>query len=187
MSDDVVRRRRLARAVIAGAVLAIVGGCGSTAPPTNGPPPSTAIPKPSDAPVLGLDWVGAASVEAPDNFGGDASLPPYKGNHPILRIPGQAIMAGVTGLAAGGFVVVGYAPPDWLPVAWTSSDGDNWKIHPMGTTGFTFPVSVVARADNAIVAVGRSGPMSVAWTSFDGVAWPRTKFHVSEAAMSPSG
>jgi hypothetical protein len=68
-------------------------------------------------------------------------------------------------------VAVGYVPPDWVPAAWTSSDGLNWPIHSMGTTGFTFPVSVAAGADGTAVAVGRSGKLPVAWTSADGVGW----------------
>lgn len=80
-------------------------------------------------------------------------------------------MTDVIGLPAGGFVAVGYVPPDWVPAAWTSSDGVNWSLHAMGTTAFTFPVSLAAGADGGVVAVGRSGQMPVAWTSVDGVAW----------------
>ena len=81
------------------------------------------------------------------------------------------MIADVTRLPDGGFVAVGYVPPDWVPAAWTSSDGLNWSIHSMGTTDFTFPVSVAAGATGTAVAVGRSGKLPVAWTSADGVAW----------------
>lgn len=107
------------------------------------------------------------------NFEEDPNSSAYTGTHPILRIPGQAIMADVLGLPAGGFVAVGYVPPGWVPAAWTSSAGDTWSIHPMGTTDFTFPVSLAAGVDGTVVAVGRSGQMPVAWTSGDGVAWQR--------------
>jgi hypothetical protein len=154
-----------------GAILATVGGCGPTAPPTNGPSTSAVIAQPSGPPVLGIDWARAPSVERPTNFEVDPSASPYTGDHPILRIPGQATIADVTPLPAPGFVAVGYEPPDWTPAAWTSPDGLNWSIHSMGTTGFTFPVSVAAGADGTAVAVGRSGKLPVAWTSADGVAW----------------
>ena len=93
--------------------------------------------------------------------------------HPILRIPGQATLSDVIGLAGGGFVAVGYEPPDWVPASWTSSDGGNWAIHPIETTGFTFPVAVAIGADGTVVAVGRSGGLPVAWTTADGVGWQR--------------
>ena len=41
----------------------------------------------------------------------------------------------------------------------------------MGTTAFTFPVSISVAADGNAVAVGRSGQLPVAWTSTDGVTW----------------
>jgi hypothetical protein len=130
------------------------------------------IAQPSGPAVLGIDWVRAQSVEVPKNFGVDPSAPPYTGTHPILRIPGQAMIADVTPLPGHGFVAVGYVPPDWIPVAWTSPDGLTWSIHlTMGATDFTFPVSLAAGGDGTVVAVGRSGPEPVAWTSADGVAW----------------
>jgi hypothetical protein len=171
MRCSVDSKGRLARALTLGAVLAGAGGCGPIAPPTSAPSTSAVIAQPSDPPVLGIDWRRAASVERPANFVVDPEASPYTGTHPILRIPGQAMMTDVIGLPAGGYVAVGYVPPGWVPAAWTSSDGVDWSIHSMGTTGFTFPVSLGGGADGAVVAVGRSGKMPVAWTSSDGVAW----------------
>jgi hypothetical protein len=144
-----------------GAVLTIAVGCSS--------PTTTA--QPSGPPVLGIDWAHATSVERPTNFEVDPSDPAYTGNHPILRIPGQATIADVTPLSGGGFAAVGYVPPDWTPVAWTSPDAQTWSIHSLGTTGFTFPVSVATGTDGTAVAVGRSGNLPVAWSSADGVTW----------------
>ena len=77
-------------------------------------PPATTSPA-----VLGLDWARVTSVERPANF--DATVPPsYPGVHPILRIAGQATMTDVDQLSRGGYVAIGYAPPTWQPVAWTS-------------------------------------------------------------------
>jgi len=178
-----VRRRMLARAaLILGAMLVATGGCGSTAPPTSGPSTSAVIAQPSGSPVLGIDWSRAASVERPENFDGDKDAPAYTGTHPILRIPGQAMMTDVIGLLGGGFVAVGYVPPDWVPAAWTTPDGVNWAIHSMDTADFTFPVALAAGADGAVVAVGRLGPMPVAWTSVDGVAWQRHSVPVLEGS-----
>jgi hypothetical protein len=155
-----------------GAILA-VGGCGSTATPTTGPSTSAAIAQPSGPPVLGIDWGRAPSVERPKNFEVDPNSPAYTGTHPILRFPGQAMLADVVGLPRGGFVTVGYLPPDWVPAAWTSTDGTAWSIHLMGTTDFTFPVSLAAGADGTVVAVGRSQELPVAWTTVDGIEWSR--------------
>jgi hypothetical protein len=165
-------RSRLAGVLALSAMLAAIGGCGPTAPPTSGPSASAVIAQPSGPPVLGIDWARAPSVEVPKNFGVDPSDPPITGTHPILRIPGQAMIADVTPLPGHGFVAVGYVPPDWIPVAWTSPDGLTWSIHlTMGATDFTFPVSVAGGADGTVAAVGRSGPKPVAWTSADGAAW----------------
>src|SRR6476661_6583621 len=151
---------RLALVLTLGAILASVTGCGST---------STIAP--ASPPVIGIDWAHAASVEAPKNFEVNPSDPPYTGVHPILRIPGQAFIVDVTQSPRGGYVAVGYVPPDWVPAAWTSPDGQTWSLHYLGTTTFTFPVSVAAGPDGTIVAVGRSGKKPVAWTSTDGVTW----------------
>lgn len=157
------------RISVLAAALVIVVACGSTATPTKVPAPSASTT--GRTPVLGLDWVRATSVERPTNFVEDPSAAPYTGTHPILRIPGQAMMADVVALPSGGFVAVGYIPPDWTPAAWTSADGATWAIHAVGTTGFTFPVSLVVGVDGTVVAVGRLGQSPVAWTSSDGVAW----------------
>ena len=169
-SANGARRRTAGLALGLGAMLA-AAGCGSTAAPTGGPSSSAVFGQPSGPPVLGIDWARAQSVETPENFQVDPSASAYTGDHPILRIPGQAMIADVTPLTAHGFVAVGYVPPDWTPAAWTSPDGLNWSIHSMGTSGFTFPVSVAVGADGTAVAVGRSGKLPVAWTSPDGVAW----------------
>lgn len=160
-ANSVARRRTPALVLALGVILAAVGGCAT--PPTIG--------QPSGPPVLGIDWARAPSVETPKNFEVDPEASAYTGVHPILRIPGQAMIVDVHALPGGGFVAVGYVPPDWVPAAWTSSDGLNWSIHSMGTTDFTFPVSVAAGGDGTAVAVGRSGKLPVAWTSADGVAW----------------
>jgi hypothetical protein len=143
------------------AMVGVVGACG--APPTTG-----LTTEPSGPPLLGLDWAKATSVEAPKNFAAD---PSYNGVHPMLRIPGQAMIVDVAPLPAGGFVAVGYVPPDWIPAAWTSSDGLSWSLQFLATSTFTFPVSVAVGVDGTVVAVGRSGSLPVAWTSADGVAW----------------
>ncbi|MEA2673453.1 MAG: hypothetical protein QOI92_645 [Chloroflexota bacterium] len=127
-------------------------------------------PAPSAAPQLGIDWGRAASVERPANYE-ETVAPSYVAAHPILRIQGQAQMSDVVVLPGGGFVAIGYAPPDWQPVAWTSPDAQTWAFHLIGTTAFTFPVSAVARADGGVVAVGRSGSQPVAWTTSDGATW----------------
>lgn len=171
-------RRMLARALTLGAMLAVAGGCGTTAPTTSGPSAAAVIAQASGAPVLGIDWTRAASVERPGNFAVDPKASAYTGTHPILRIPGQATISDVIGLPGGGFVAVGYVPPDWVPAAWTSPDGLTWSMHSMGTTDFTFPVSLAAGADGAVVAVGRSGKLPVAWTSVDGVVWQRHSVRV---------
>jgi hypothetical protein len=80
-------------------------------------------------------------------------------------------MTDVIGLPGGGFVAVGYVPPDWQPVSWTSTTGDTWTIHSMGTSDFTFPVALASGPDGTVVAVGRSGRAPVSWTTTDGVAW----------------
>jgi hypothetical protein len=170
-----------ALALALGAMLAVVGGCGPTAPRTIAPSTSGVSAEPSLPPVLGIDWARAPSVETPKNFEVDPGASAYTGTHPILRIPGQAMIADVTRLPDGGFVAVGYVPPDWVPAAWTSSDGLNWSIHlTMGATEFTFPVSVAAGAGGSVVAVGRSGKLPVAWTSANGVAWQQHPVPVLE-------
>ncbi len=153
-------RTALAALSLSAGLLA-VAGCGSTS--------TTASP--SGPPVLGIDWARAPSVERPTNYEVDPSASAYTGVHPILRIPGQAMIADVTPLPAGGFAAVGYVPPDWTPAAWTSPDGQDWAFHPIGTTGFTFPVAVTTGSDGTAVAVGRSGKLPVAWTSTDGATW----------------
>lgn len=159
------------RARLATVAIGLLVGCQAMTPAT---PPATmpAVSRPSEPPVLGLDWTAAASVERPRNFEEGVS-PSYPGTHPILRIAGQATMADVVASPAGGFVAVGYVPPDWTPVAWTSEDGTSWTIDEMGTTEFTFPVAVAGGADGTIVAVGRSRNEPVAWTTRDGVGWER--------------
>jgi hypothetical protein len=152
------------RAGALGALLLVVAGCGT--------PQTTASPSPS--PVLGIDWTRATSVERPKNFQVDPSAAPYTGVHPILTIPGQAMIADVMPRPGGGFVGVGYVPNDWTPASWTSPDGLVWSFHAaMGTTDFTFPVSLATGTDGTIVAVGRSSKLPVAWTSVDGIAWQR--------------
>jgi hypothetical protein len=160
-ASSAARPRSPALVLALGAMLAAVGGCGS--------PPSSAGS--SGPPVLGIDWARAPSVERPQNYEVDPGASAYSGFHPILRIPGQAMIADVHGLRQGGLVAVGYVPPDWTPAAWTSSDGLAWSIHSMGTTDFTFPVSVAVGADGTAVAVGRSRNLPVAWTTADGVTW----------------
>jgi hypothetical protein len=178
MTGGPARSGWLARAVALWAILAAAGGCGSTAPPSSAPstsgPAATGLiaePSPPPSPVLGLDWARAPAVEAPKNFEVDPGASPYTGTHPILRIPGQAMIVDVQAMPFAGFVAVGYVPPEWVPAAWTSPDGLTWSINPMGTTGYTFAVSVAVGADGTAVAVGRSGKLPVAWTSRDGVTW----------------
>lgn len=134
--------------------------------------------RPSGPPELGIDWGRAASVERPAVFLETVS-PSFAQAHPILRIAGQATMTDVASLPGGGFVAIGYVPPDWQPVAWTSADGDTWSIHTIEATDFTFPVALTAGPDGTIVAVGRSGTAPAAWTTSDGVAWQRHPVPVS--------
>lgn len=166
-------RISLARVLVLAAVVISAVGCNSTAP--------TPSAKPG---VLGIDWGRAASVERPANYEETVS-PSYVGQHPILRIQGQATIADVVALPGGGYVAVGYVPPDWVPFAWTSPDGDKWSIHPMGSTEFTFPVAMAVGADGTVVAVGRSGREPVAWTTSDGVAWDRHAVAVLPEEAAP--
>jgi hypothetical protein len=145
--------------VVAAAVIAVTAACQAT--PT---------PRPSGA--LGIDWGRATSVDRPANYE-ETVAPSYVAKHPILRIHGQASPVDLTTLPGGGYVAVGYAPPDWVPLAWTSSDGDTWALHPMGSTEFTFPVAVATGGERTVVAVGRSGSEPLAWTTRDGIAWDR--------------
>jgi hypothetical protein len=166
------------RVLILGAMLMAAGGCGATTPPSSGPSSSAEVAQPSDPPILGIDWGRAASVERPVNFEVDPSASAYTGTHPILRIPGQAMMTDVVGLPDGGFAAVGYVPPSWTPAAWSSLDGTTWSIHAMGTTDFTFPVAMAVGSDCTVVAVGRSRLAPVAWTSVDGIDWQRHRVPV---------
>jgi hypothetical protein len=146
----------------------VLGAC----QPMQSAPPSSAIAidQPSGPPVLGIDWGRAASVERPQNY--EATVAPsYVSVHPILRIPGQATMADVMALPGGGYVTVGYSPPEWTPLAWTSADGLTWRIHEIDTTEFTFPEALASGSDGTVVAVGRSGRAPMAWTTIDGVSW----------------
>jgi hypothetical protein len=172
--------RVLIRALTLGALVGIASGCGTSAP-TSGSSNRLLGTPPSGPPVLGIDWAQAPSVERPRNFDAPRASA-ATGNHPILTIPGQAIMTDILGLPAGGFVVVGYVPPDWVPAAWTSPDGLNWSLHSMGTTDFTFPMAVAAGAGGTVVAVGRSGQMPVAWTTVDGVAWQQQSVPLLEGS-----
>jgi len=157
-----------------------VAACGATPATTN---PSTArsaavLASPVGPPVLGLDWGKAASVARPEDAFAertavpDASLDPaiVHSGHP-LHFPGQAIMADVARLSTGALVAVGYVYPGWHPVAWTSDDASTWSLRDMGSTEFTFPVSVAADERGGAVAVGRSGAAPFAWTSPDGRSW----------------
>jgi len=148
--------------------LAIIATPATSPQPMRSPGPT---PTPLPPMRLGIDWGKAASVEAPKNFEVDPSDPAYTGVHPILRIPGQAMIADVSSVPGHGYVAVGYVPNDWTPAGWMSPDGSIWSIHSLGTTTFTFPVSLAVGADGTIVAVGRSGKLPLAWTSRDGVDW----------------
>jgi len=133
-----------------------------------------ASPPPSQPPQLGIDWGRVPSVERPANYE-ETVAPSYVAAHPILRIQGQAMMVDLAVLPGGGYVAVGYVPPDWVPYSWTSRDGQSWTIHQIAATPFTFPVSVAVGADGTIVAVGRSGNEPVSWTSHDGTTWTEHK------------
>ncbi len=159
-----------ARLALALAAAAVLGACTVIPAPSGAPSGSAGAGEPSGAPVLGIDWGRATSVERPENF--EATLAPsFAGAHPILRIPGQATMADVMALPAGGYVSVGYSPPAWTPLAWTSTDGLTWRMHEIGPTEFTFPEALATGSDGSVVAVGRSGRRPMAWTTDDGVTW----------------
>ena len=154
--QGVVRRRSLI------GILVLVAACA----------PTSQTAAPSGTLVLGVDWGRTTGVEGPPNF--LATVPPdYNQVHPILRFPGQAILADV--LEAGGkLIAVGYVPPDWTPAAWTSSDGLSWAYHEIGASAFTFPVALArggGGGGDTIVAVGRQVGDPAAWTSADGVTW----------------
>jgi hypothetical protein len=146
-----------------------VSACGASLTATPAPSSSHTA---SGSPVLGLDWGRAPSVERPTNF--EATLPPGRvPEHPILRIPGQAIMADVAAVPDGSLVAVGYVPPAWSAAAWTSGDGSSWSFHPIDSAEFRFAVAVTGSADGTVVAVGRSRAQPVAWTSENGRTWDR--------------
>jgi hypothetical protein len=158
-----VRQTIVATLLIGGSVAA----CGA-ANVTSGPRTPDASP-----PVLGLDWGRATSVERPVNF--DATLDPSAKvpEHPVLRIPGQALMLDVTAGPHGSLVAVGYVPPDFTAAAWTSADGSTWSLHPIDTDTYSFAVGVAANTDSRIVAVGYAKAEPVAWSSADGARWER--------------
>jgi hypothetical protein len=160
-------RRRIATVLAALMVSTALASCGPSTPP---PGASTRSSSPA---VLGIDWDHAASVERPVNY--EATLNPSEKipEHPILRIPGQAIMADVAAATGGSLVAVGYIPPDFTAAAWMSGDGSTWSLHSIDTTAFTFAVGVAVNVSGTIVAVGRARGEPVAWTSADGSAWER--------------
>ena len=152
------------------AVALLFVACQSTARPSGSPrPDAPSAVGPSSPPVLGVDWGRAAQLDRPENF--MQSVPPdYLSDHPILRIAGQATMSDVVS-GSGRIVSVGYAPPDWVPISWTSADGESWAIHSIGSAKHTFPVAVASGPGGGFVAVGRSEKRPVAWTSPDGATW----------------
>jgi hypothetical protein len=136
--------------------------------------PTTQSTAPADRLVLGIDWGRATSVERPEEGfavpSPGTSFSVSDGRHPI-PFRGQAIMADVAELPSGALVSVGYVYPGWLPVAWTSPDGQAWSLEAIGSTENTFPVAMAVGSDGAVVAVGRSGSSPLAWTSSDGRDW----------------
>lgn len=174
------RSRWITFALGLSAAVSLVAGCGpAPATPAASPErPSIVASPPAGLAVLGLDWGKALSVERPEDAFAErtpaieASLDPsiVNSGHP-LHFPGEAIMADVARLSSGVLVSVGYVYPRWHPVAWTSEDATTWSLRDMGSTEFTFPVSVTADAHGGAVAVGRSGQAPLAWTSADGRSW----------------
>jgi hypothetical protein len=163
-------------------------GCGGVTPT---PTSSAAGPA-----VLGIDWGRAERVERPANY--TATLNPSEKvpDHPILRIPGQAIMADVATHPDGSLVAVGYVPPVFTAEAWTSKDGTDWALHPIDPDEFTFAVGVAAGEGGSAVAVGRSRGDPVAWTSADGTTWekhtvpvldPKTAERMTTVIATPDG
>jgi hypothetical protein len=157
------------------AIAALAVGCGSPAPPAT-PPGSATGPTSSSPAVFGRDWGRSTSIverpeEAFESLDPSVLLPEGSGRsgHPS-HFPGQAVMADIV-RAPAAYVSVGYVYPGWRPVAWTSADGEEWSLHRLGDTEYTFPVGLAVGADRTIVAVGRSGPVPIAWTSTDGVTW----------------
>lgn len=133
-----------------------------------------AAPAPTEQPPgLGIDWARANPVERPAGFDFETEQPGSVGSgrsgHPY-HFPGQAMLADIARVPAGGFVTVGYVYPGWHPGAWTSPDGTTWSAQPMGDTEFTFPVALAVR-DSTVVAVGRSGARPMTWSSLDGSSW----------------
>jgi hypothetical protein len=166
----------------------VVAACGGTMPT---PTSSSAGPA-----VLGIDWGRAERVERPVNY--TATLNPSEKvpDHPILRIPGQAIMADVATHPDGSLLAVGFVPPVFTAASWTSKDGNDWALHPIDPGEFTFAVGVAAGDDGSAVAVGRSRGDPVAWTSVDGATWekhtaptldPRTAERMTTVSATPGG
>jgi hypothetical protein len=172
------------------ALALILAACGAKpttsvpATPASGPSAAASVrpaPTAPGPPILGIDWGRTTAIERPAEAFEQpapgvsiASEGTGRSGHP-QHFPGQAVMADVTRLASGGLVCVGYVYPGWHPTAWTSpADGSTWTLRDMGTTEFTFPVSVAAGEGpgrTGAVAVGRSGSRPLAWTSPDGRTW----------------
>jgi hypothetical protein len=171
---------------LAVATLLLTACGGSPSVPSSAGPSGTAggatgtPASPSGPPVLGIDWGRARSVERPEEAfaspTASTGLPApsddtVRSGHP-LHFPGQAIMSDVASTPGGRLVSVGYVYPGWHPTGWVSDDaGATWSLRDMGTTEFTFPVSLAATAQQGLVAVGRTGSSPLAWTSPDGNGW----------------
>ena len=182
-----------ARLAIVLGLLVFLAGCGIASPTSS--PPSSLLPGPADTPgprtaapslvlpatprpVVGLTWATAPDVERPtDAFAGPAApggppAGPGTAGHPG-HFPGQAILADVV-TTPGGFVAVGYVGIEgrWSALAWTSTDALHWSLAPIDATPGSF-AEAIAGGPGGLVAVGRSGPDPVAWTSPDGQTWTR--------------
>ena len=71
-------------------------------------------------------------------------------------------------------MAVGYVGIEgrWTALAWISTDALHWSLAPIDATTGSF-AEAVADGPDGLVAVGRSGPDPVAWTSPDGRTWTR--------------
>ena len=143
--------------------------------------PSQSIPVALATPATpGLSWTTAREVERPgDAFEGPSGGPsqptgPGTAGHPG-HFPGQAIVSDVVD-AGDVLVAVGYVGLEdtWRAIAWTSTDGDVWRLHSVDDQAGSFAVRVAAGRGGRVVAVGRSASRPVAWTSTDGQHWDRT-------------
>jgi hypothetical protein len=124
------------------------------------------------APSSGSTWrtePAANPALAPPSLPGGGSTAVRFGNEWVAI--GEANLSPATSAAS--------ANPSGLAQSWTSVDGVHWVSHgpldPAAGINPERPTGLCVRAgpDPALVAVGSTGPTSVAWLSADGAHWSR--------------